>query len=243
MSLSMTSSAFSGAITGHGDGIVDPRDHAASMAVALDLSSLPQAAQALGDSTLRMEMIMDGQDVYERLPQAVFRANPSLAEKPWLKMNLAKAAGISGLSPLGSDPTGNDPRQMLQYLTAASDGITNEGRQQVDGVQTTHYHAALSLDRLTADLPAADRSAAQQAIAKLRQTIGSDLPVDVWIDAHQLIRRMAMSLSLHVPSGPSVQETVVGDLSDYGPQPRPTLPPADQVQDASALLAGVNVSG
>jgi hypothetical protein len=113
----------------------------------------------------------------------------------------------------------------------------------VDGVQTTHYHAALSLDRLTADLPAADRSAAQQAIAKLRQTIGSDLPVDVWIDAHQLIRRMAMSLSLHVPSGPSVQETVVGDLSDYGPQPRPTLPPADQVQDASALLAGVNVSG
>ncbi len=244
MSLSMTSSAFNGAITGYGDAVIDPRDHTASMAFAIDFSSLPQAAQAFGSGTMRVETIVDGQDTYVRMPQALLSAIPSLGAKPWIKVNLAKAAGIPGLSSLGNDPTTSDPSQMLQYLRAASNGVTNQGQQRVDGVQTTHYHAELSLDRLTADVPSADQAAVQQALSKLRQAIGgAEVPIDVWIDAHQLVRRTAMSLSLHVTNGPSLQETVVADLTDYGRQPRPTLPAADQVQDATSLLSAAGVSG
>ena len=244
MSLSMTSSVFNGAITGYGDAVVDPRDHAVSSSFALDFSALPQAAQALGGTTMSMDMIVDGQVAYLKLPEALLGAIPNLGDKPWVKMNLAKATGIPGLSSLGNDPTTSDPGQMLQYLHAASDGVTNEGQQQVDGVQTTHYRAELSLDRLTANVPSAERDAVQQALSKLRQATGStDLPVDVWIDAHQLVRRTVLSMSLHVNGGPSLQETVVADLTDYGPQTRPTLPPADQVQDATGLLSGAGHSG
>jgi hypothetical protein len=201
-------------------------------------------AQVLGgDGSLRMDMLMDGSVMYMKLPDALRGAIPSLGSKPWLEMNMAKAAGIPGLSSLGSDPSTSDPRQMLQYLRAASDGITNEGEQRVDGVQTTHYHGRLSLDRLTANVPRAERGIVQQALSKLQQSTGTtDLPVDVWIDSHQLVRRMALSISLHA-SGASMQETLVADLTDYGPQPRPTPPPADQVQDASGLLSAARASG
>lgn len=243
MSLSLTSSAFSGPITAYGDAVVDPRDHAASMSFSIDFSSVPQVAQVLSGGTMRMDMIADGRVVYVKLPQNLLGMVPGLAAKPWVKMDAGKAA-IPGLSSLGGDRTTSDPAQMLQYLRAASDSITNEGRQQVDGVPTTHYHAELSLDRLTANVPAADQATVQQALSKLRQATGtSDLPVDVWIDAHQLVRRTAMSMSLHPAGGPTLQESVVADLSDYGHQPRPTPPPADQVQDGSSLLSGVHISG
>lgn len=230
MSLSLTSSAFSGAITGYGDSVIDPRHHAASTSFTLDFSSLPAAAQVLGATTMSLDMIVDGGAAYLKLPHALLGAIPSLGDKPWLKLNLDKATGIPGLSSLGNDPTTSDPSQVLQYLNAASSSVTNEGEQRVDGVQTTHYHADLSLDRLTAGVPAADRPAVQQALSKLRQAAGSaEVPVDVWIDAHRLVRRTALSMSLHVAGGPSLQETIVADLTDYGPQPRPVLPPADLV--------------
>ncbi len=244
ISLSLTSSAFAGAITGYGDAIVDPRDSAASMSLALDFSSLPQVAQVLGDDTMHIETIVDGHVVYMRLPQTLLAATPNLADKPWLKVDVGKTSGFSGLSPLGGDPTTADPGQTLRYLRAASDGITNEGRQRVNGVQTTHYHANLSLDRLTADVPSAEQGTVRQALSRLKDALGtSDLPVDVWVDAHRLVRRTAMSMSLHATGGPSLQETVVANLTDYGPQPRPAVPPADQVQDATGLQSGLKVTG
>ena len=39
-----------------------------------------------------------------------------------------------------------------------------------------------------------------------------------------------------------MSETVTADLTDYGPQPRPTTPPADQVRDLSSL-ASMNTLG
>jgi hypothetical protein len=244
MSVSLSSSAFGGSITAYGDAVIDPRDHAGSMSFVMDLSSVPQAAEVLGGGTLRLDMIMNGQDIYVRIPQALLAAMPSLAGRPWFKMNLTKAVGVPGLSSLGNDPTTSDPRQILQYLSAGSDGVTNEGQQRVDGLPTTHYHAQLSLDHLTAGLPSAEQATVSQALAKLRQTTGSsDLPIDVWVDAHQFVRRIAMSLGLHLPGSQSLQETVVADLTDYGPQRRPTLPPADQVQDATSLLSSGGLSG
>lgn len=246
MSFTLTSSAFTGPITGYGDAVVDPAHHAVSSSFSVDYSALPQAAQVFGPtSTMRMDMIESGRDVYLRLPQALLAAIPNLGDKPWIKMDLAKLTGVPGLSSLGSEPASTDPAQVLQYLEAASDGITDDGQQRVAGVETTHYHANLNLDRLAADAPPAYQGALEQALTKLRQTVAgtTDMPVDVWIDAHHLVRQTAMSLSLHPASGPSVDETVVADLTGYGPQPAPSLPPADQVQDASALESSGGLSG
>jgi len=232
-SLRITSSTLSAPITADGRGIVDVQDRASSLSLAMDLGNEPQVIQALGSSTIRLEMIVDGTAVYAKLPDALAARLP-MAGKQWIKVDLGKLGGVPGLSSLQSDPTASDPGQILKWLTSVSDSVFTEGHQIVDGVETTHYQAQLSLDRLADSMPAADRGAVQKALALLEQTTQThDFPVDVWIDAHQLVRRVAITISLVLPNGATMQELETVDLSHYGPQPRPAAPPAYEVYSAS----------
>jgi hypothetical protein len=233
--VTMNMPGLSQPLTASGNAIVDVRDQAASMSFAMDFSQVPQAAQKLGSSTLSLDMIFDRGTVYMKLPAAIANSAPDFGGKQWLELNVPKLAGLPGLSSLGNNSSMRDPSDVLQYLRADSVSVTDEGQQRVDGMQTTHYHAALELDRLAADVPSAAQSVVQQSLSQLEQSSGvHEVPVDVWIDAHHLVRRIALAIGTAAGGGPTLQETA--DLSDYGPQPRPTPPPADQVQDLSSLI-------
>jgi hypothetical protein len=233
LGFTITSSQLGGPISASGSAVVDPPDHAASMSLDMDLSQEPQAVAALGSSTMRLGMVLVGQDLYVRLPQAIVGHLPSLGGKPWVEENLGHAIGLPGLSSLGSDPGTSDPGAILKELRAGADSVTDEGQQRVDGVQTTHYWGELSFEPLLGNLPAADRAVVQQL------TQGQGVPIDVWIDAHDLVRRVVMSLTLNAPDGVSLQETATTDITDYGPQPRPMAPPPDQVTDGSSISTGL----
>jgi hypothetical protein len=230
--VAITSSQLSAPISVSARAVVDPRDHAASMTMAIDASQLGQADQALGGGKLQLGMVLVGQDMYVKFPPAMLSALPALGGKPWVEISVASAAHVSGLSSLGDNPAMSDPQAVLQELQSVANGVIDEGHQQVDGVLTTHYAATVSLDRLFGNLSSADKAVLQQL------TQGQDVPIDVWIDANHLVRRVVMTLTMGVPNGPSMQETATADITDYGPQPRPTPPPADQVTSASGLLAG-----
>jgi hypothetical protein len=211
--------------------------------MAMDFSEMPQVAQTLGSTTMQMGMVVRGSVLYMKFPAALAAAVPGLGGKQWIKLDLAKLSGLPGVSSLTNNPTMSDPSHMLQYLRAASDSVTQEGEESVNGVATTHYRAELNLDRLQGGLPADDQRLITRELSKLQQVTGSGtLPIDVWIDAHHLVRRMVMSLGLHAPDGPSLQETVTVDMTDYGPQPRPAVPSADHVADVGSLL-GSSLSG
>jgi hypothetical protein len=229
MVVELTSSALSAPITATGSGVVDLRDRASSMSLVMNLAGEPQAIQALGASTMRMDMISVGAAVYVKLPPALSGAlSPS--GKQWIEVDVAKLSRIPGLSSLASNPTTSDPSHILQTLRSVSDSVVDEGRQRIDGFVTTHYRAQLSLSHLADGLPQSARSAADQALATLRQAVPTGaLPLDVWIDAHHLVRRVLMSLDLNLPTGPSLQETVTVDLSHYGPQTPPAAPPSNDV--------------
>jgi hypothetical protein len=94
---------------------------------------------------------------------------------------------------------------------------------------TTHYAATVSLDRLYGNLSSLDKA----VLAQLAP--GQGVPIDVWVDAHHLVRRVVMTLTLNAPNGSTMQETATVDLSDYGSQPRPTAPPAAQVTNADSI--------
>jgi hypothetical protein len=221
LSFTITSTQLVAPLTGSASAVVDPPDDAASMSMTMQV---PQSAQSLGTSTLRLGMILEGQDLYVKFPPSVVSELSSLGGKPWVEENLAKTAGLTGLSSLDDDPAG-----VLRELETGAGSVVDEGQQLVDGVPTTHYHAELSLYRLLGKLPSALRPVFQQI------TQGQSVPIDVWIDAHDLVRRVVMDLTLSTPNGPALQETATADLGDYGPQPRPTPPPANQVTDASAF--------
>lgn len=237
LSMTITAPGLTAPITASGSGVVDVRDRAASLVLALDLSQVPQAAQQLGTSSLRIGMIMSAGSVYLRLPTAMAQQIPGLGSRPWLKVDVGKLPGVPGLSSLGADPALSDPSRMLDYLKAISDGVVSEGQQQLDGVPTTRYHATIDPSRLPDVVPASDRPALQQAVSGLEQaTGGQGIPVDVWIDAAHLVRRMEMSIGAAGVPGTGIQETAIADFTDYGPQAPPRPPSAGQVQDLTGLL-------
>ena len=185
---------------------------------------------------MQLDMILEGTTAYVKLPSALTTALQT-SGRSWLKLDVAKLAGVPGLSSLASGPTTSNPTQTLQMLESVSGSVMNLGQERVDGFQTTHYRANLSLARLVDGLPSAERSAAQQVFSTLQQALpGGVLPIDVWIDGHRLVRRITTSMDLSLPTGANMQEATTVDFSDYGPQSPPATPPADEVFDATSLL-------
>ena len=192
LSMKISSPALSKPLTASGSGSFNIPDHAGSFNLSMDFSNEPQVAQVLGSSTFNIEEVIKAPLVYVKLPDALASKIPG--GKPWLKIDLDKAAaaaGIPGLSSLTGNPASSDPSQMLQYLRAVSGTITKVGSEQVGGTQTTHYKATISLDKVPDAVPAAQRGGAQQAIASLEKLTNLHaLPVDVWIDDQNLVRQM-----------------------------------------------------
>jgi hypothetical protein len=112
------------------------------------------------------------------------------------------------------------------------------GSEQVNGLQTTHYRGVISLDRVANALPASARAAAQRSIQSLEKlTSLRRLPYDVWVDGQHLVRRLGLSFAETV-SGQSLNLSMKFEIPQYGPQPVPTVPPADQVTNLNALAHG-----
>jgi hypothetical protein len=238
MLLTISSPATSTPVSMSGDAIVDLRDQAASVSLAMNVSQEPQLAQELGSTTMRLGMIIDQGTIYMQMPQALSNAVPGLGGKTWLKLG-SSVAGAPGLSSVGNNPTMSDPSHVLQYLRAAANGVSDEGEQVVDGVMTTHYSAMVSLDQLSANLPSSDAAAVQRTLSQLEQATGMHaFPINVWIDAHHLVRRVALTMSMHGSNGTPLEEDLTADFSNYGPQSRPTPPPANQVTDLASLISG-----
>jgi hypothetical protein len=247
LAMTLSSSQLPGPITGTGGGSFQTRNHTGSMSMSMSLGALgsnPQVQQALGGSSLRIDEVLNHLTVYMKLPSALASKLPG--GKPWWKINIARAAsslGLPGLSTLASNPAGNDPSQMLGYLRASSGHFSNLGKATVGGVETTHYSASIDFNKIPEHFPPSERKAVQQTLNTFKNMAGLDaLPVNVWIDQHQLVRRMAFAFNEHLASIGQMHLSMRMDFTDYGPQPAPSLPPASQVTDITSL-AGAGSSG
>lgn len=222
------------ALTATGTGSIDARDRTGSVVFVMNAGNDPDLAKALGGSTLRLEELVDGTTVYVKLPPAIASRLPG--GRPWMKVDLAKASGIPGFSSLANNPVSSDPSQFLSYLRAAAGHVSKLGTEVVNGVQTIHDHATISLDRVPDALPSASRKGAKQAVSSIEQLTGlKQLPVDAWIDSNNLIRRMRLSFAESLAPSVKLNIGMTMDFIKYGPQPKPAFPSADQVSDASSL--------
>jgi hypothetical protein len=227
---SMQATAGSGvAMTMSGSGTIDPAAHTASMSFAMGLPNLPQIVQALGSNTLRMREIVDGSTIYMELPSALM-GQLSAVGKQWISLDLSKLTNVPGISSLMNNPGTADPSEMLSYLRAVSGGVTVVGHQRIHGTPTTRYHAVIDFTQLANVVPAADRAAVQQMISAMEQGGSTpDMPVDVWVDGHGLVRRMQMAFEFPISGGQEFQMSIVVGLSRYGKQPPVEAPPSSQV--------------
>ena len=239
MNMRVSSPALPTVLTATGTGTFDIRDKAGAVSLTMDLGNNPQVTQVLGGSTLRIDEIFKWPAIYMKLPTVIASNLPGGGGKPWLKIDVTKvaaAAGVPGLSSLANNPAASDPSQLLQYLRAVSGNVSRLGKGQVGGIATTRYSATIELNKVPNTLPEASRAAARQSVGTLATMLGkTTLPVEVWIDNQNLVRRMRMSYGLSSGGKPATIDMTL-EIPEYGPQPTPVLPPAGQVSDASSLV-------
>lgn len=212
-------------------------DHVGSMTMNMDLP----ATAADGVSNLQMTLVLDHDQMYMQIPASLASQLPG--GKQWLEIDLAQLGNVPGASALSSMMNSSsqmtDPSQYFDYLRAAAAGSLQVlGTATVDGFQTTHYHADVDLSKLPDAVPAAQRAAIDHAIALIRKssTAVTTIPIDVWIDSRNLIRRIAFTETLAV-QGQALRLDMREDIPEYGAQPAPAIPPAGEVMNLSSLIS------
>jgi len=141
------------------------------------------------------------------------------AGKTWLKIDLQKAGKSLGIdfSTLGTQ----DPTQLLDQLEAVG-SVTKVGTEEI-GVKTTHYRAAMDVSKIPSG-------------ARIEQLMHAQYePIDIWIDDHDLVRRVRMSYSVRTPGVGRTSTVTTMDFSDFGEQVHVNLPSDADTFDATSL--------
>lgn len=209
-----------------GAGVVDFATPAAQ--VTLSLAGLGGGTGAArGD--LEAEMRVVGSDLYLRAPFATGSGPGTAAGGRWLHLEVNEFNGFGGDDPLSGGILG-DPTRPLEVLRAVAGSVETVGSEEVRGVATTHYRALVDLERVAAEAPERHRAALDEL---LEQAPGAtSVPVDLWIDAQGLPRKLHLAVDLSGAEGPRpARVTVTVELFDFGVDARVERPPAAEVVD------------
>jgi len=169
-------------------------------------------------------------------------SGPSLPRgKTWVVISdgMLGGPGVLGeFSPFGGSA---DPADLLKSLTGMAGSVKKVGTATMRGVAVTEYQVNIDPAKAAARLPSSQRASFRQFAAAL----GSGaIPVDVWVDGQNLVRRIQVSLHLNadsgVPSGARLTEST--DFYDFGVPVRVTAPPASQVASLSQMAGSAGNS-
>lgn len=164
---------------------------------ALDGDSGPQAA---GDT---QQVITDGDVTYTR---EVSGGEVRLVDgKEWVRGEVEMSSSEPSV-PGFSDTGIVDPRQLLAQLEETATEVTDEGTVEIDGVETTHYHAELSMADIAAQSEEDGDTSSTMSDEDLEmlsefpelEELYQDftIPVDVYVDADGLVRRYEIDADL-----------------------------------------------
>lgn len=193
----------------------------------------------LGESGRQFEQRVVDHVLYEKPPAGTVQFP---AGKSWLKIDLAKLSASQGA---GADGSGvSDPAGSFAYTKSLSEkDVRVVGKEDVNGVSTTHYRVALDLGKL------AKGDAAQEK--KLRAQLGDNVPVDLWIDEQGRTRREQIELTVSgadaasgatatagaSASAQQAKAKVVMNFSDFGTDVKVAAPAAKDSVDFTDKLA------
>ena len=162
----------------------------------------------------------------------------------WMKIDLAKAARGAGLDPQSLTSGQSNPAQVLDYLRASGGSVKNLGPSVVRGTRTTRYGGTIDIAKAAGKISGTGASQLKSSIEKLVSEGGSaTIPVEVWVDGHNLVRRMTMTLG-ETPAGHHFKVAITLELFNFGATPTVNVPPDSEVFDATRTsLAGLSAAG
>ena len=148
--------------------------------------------------------------------------------RPWLKIDLNRAARDSGLNlnEMLSQVQKVDPAEQTKMFTASKD-VRTVGKESVDGVQTTHYTGTFTMQEALKQFDASTRAKIEKAYPHDAAAAGEKVNFDLWTDGAELPRKLVSTFDQG--KGESVKLTIL--YRDYGKAVNVTAPPAGDVQD------------
>ncbi|HEX9380140.1 MAG TPA: hypothetical protein VF891_01470 [Gaiellaceae bacterium] len=154
---------------------------------------------------------------------------------------IAMPRGKQWLKAREDDPVGNigqnDPGQMLDYLQGAG-SVEKIGSDTVRGLRTTKYRARIELGKVVEKIPEERRARMQHAIDVLHDIGVNEIPMIVWVDDDDLVRRQTMDWTVKNPDDPSdrfhLKATL--ELFDFGTKARVVVPPVAKTMSYAKFL-------
>jgi hypothetical protein len=218
-------------LTMTGEGLFDSKERKGRL--TMDLSALGAGSgQDLGEA----EMIFDDFVVYMKFP---FLSELQGGLKEWLRFDIRELGKEQGFD-LGqlSQLNQNDPSQALQYLRAASEDVEELGKEEVRGVETTHYRMTIDLRKVVDQAPEEQREQLRAQIDQIVEQSGIQMvPTEVWIDDEGLARRMELTYNgMRFAPGEEGDMTMTMELFDFGVEVDIQPPPANKTTDLQDLL-------
>jgi hypothetical protein len=239
MTASMSVPGLAAPIRMSGEGAVDNVRRRGSM--TLDMSSMASsqpAAGGLNDPSLwRGEYVFDfsrGLVAYMRFP---FMRKALGGGKSWVRMDLGSMGRETGVNlDQLMQMNQSNPAQQLEFLRAVSGRFTKLGTGRVRGVTTTRYRTSIDIRKYPSLVPEKQRKAMKKSIDALVGVMGKPTyPVEVWIDAKQLVRRMTMRMDMKAPTG-SMSFAMSMDFYGFGRPVSVTFPGAEETVDLTKLM-------
>ncbi|HEX5613661.1 MAG TPA: hypothetical protein VFZ83_00765 [Acidimicrobiia bacterium] len=154
----------------------------------------------------------------------------------WVEMDLDALAGDLGVD-LG-DFGASNPSQLLdtlESLRGVSDDLELVGPEVVRDVPTEHYRVEVNLDAALGDVPESMRADLERSFAVLGL---ETLPMDVWIDSDDRVRRLDFELSSIelAEAGTDLAVHMSMELFDFGVEVNVVAPPPDETVDFLELF-------
>lgn len=187
-----------------------------------------------GMPPMSMEQLLVDNVMYMR---SAFFTELLPAGKSWIKMDLAQMGAEMGFDfeALLEQSQGSDPLAQMEMLQGLDGEIEELGSELIRGVPTTHY-------RFTVDAAQAFENPAFEGmdLDAVREQLGDQqIPIELWIDRDNLMRRMRYSMDMQDPeSGRSLTMTFESDFFDFGAEQDVTAPPEAEVVDAMEAFSG-----
>jgi hypothetical protein len=195
------------------------------------MSGFPAAVQAeIPGGTLTMNELYKSATLY--MESSLFAGKlPDGAR--WIKLDLSSVGEAMGLDPSSLTSSGANPAQYLSYLKDGAGTATVVGHEAVRGVPTTHYEGQLNLLKAAEAQPGTNRAQARAAFQKLATETGQNtLPIEVWLDARDRVRRMSLTIDV-AADGHDVQTTMQSEYFDFGATASVSPPAEVEVYDAT----------
>ncbi len=194
----------------------------------------------------KISVVAEGDKAYLRVPLL----DSQLDGKKWIALD---AKSLSGTGGTGFDAaqleklTKQTPKEILGLLGKIAGDLEDRGQEEIRGEATTHYHATIEIAKVAALI---QEHFGQQAggspldvaelVEQLKQEAGiTEIPLDLWLGADNLPRRIAIDLQITADSEQG-SLTLGLDMFDWGQAIDIDVPDASETIDSSALekLAG-----